>query len=766
MSHLFLLLLLLHTSPSNKLPGDLPNPWYSIEPYEKQEQPVTKRIITLLSPTLGHPAVVNPSGKMALWTRNNPVTVHLMPSDKCGDAIPLKIINIEKQRGKNGKPALFRITVKIPAHTPTVSYNLKIKWPDNSETIEPASVRCLENNAGKPFSILFYTDHQLRDPSWKLFKGLKAPSEFPKHPNSKLNISITHQEFKEIELLNPDLVIHLGDLLFGLEFPQEYAIAFSTWKKATFATHFIPGNHDGYATYSLKMPSLSELGFGLFTCKSKLPSDWKNWRSVFAFISCLYSDVKNTLFSNLVADGLVYWRNMWGPTHYSFTKGKFRFIFINTYGGTNKRRHSFSVFMKFKGYFLGAPGVDNYGGYLSVDDLTWIKKELDYAKNINLTTVVLGHHDPRGNLKKIPYHENESFPTSPLGLGHFEEWNFDNTWDSNPADSRQKETIKDNSAVTLLKLLAKNGGYYISGHVHKDGQWQYKKGNEIVHGIKAEKDITFIKVTTAASSRKDDGYWGYRMVTANPDGTINTTGHQKKLLSIPAGNLWVEKNIDLESGIISIKSSLGTTKPISLKLCLPSNGEGYRLKGIKGAPVLLKTAPMGKDDINRRYEFTFTPPLDQTPHESPLKTVLSLKPARGNKSPTIKVTSNGKIIDHTKIVFFPTKLDASTSKDPEGSKLFQARWMIGETIIYGYKLSIKKEMGKKLSAKFMVRDDAGAWSTVTLNLVYKPPVKPRGAFGCGCKSVFFTITGGGTALTLLLFGIFLFLRRRKWLSTK
>ncbi|MBU1238083.1 metallophosphoesterase, partial [Myxococcota bacterium] len=669
MTHLLILTLLL---PGQlRLPGDSPDPWYALRAYEKQEQPVTRRITHIFSPTLGSPALVSSGGTFALWTDRRPRKVSLIPSDGCGGPVPVTILKTTQKAGSAGMPPLFRSLVQLPAGVSRATYRTVVTWNDQSITREPNNVRCTGRAAVGDFSILLYSDHQLRDPSWKVFNGQKAPTEFPKRGESETNIAMTRQVFQEIELRDPDMVIHLGDLLFGLEFPQEYQHALDTWGNARFATWFIPGNHDGYATYSLRIPSSLAVGLGIVKCRSQFPSSITNYSEVFRYVVCLYGGLKEELFSNLVADGLVYWRNMWGPERYSFSRGKFHFIFLNTYSGTNRRRHSFSIFLKIKKLFLGAPGVDNYGGYLSDQELAWAAGELEFARKKGLTPVVLGHHDPRGNMDQTPFHENEPFPTSPIGIGHFEEWNYDGSWDSDPSDTRKKESATDNSGVRLLTTLAKYGGYYFSGHIHKDGQWHYPKGAPIAHGIKAAHDLTFVKVTTAASSRKDNGYWGYRQVTAKSDGTLDLTPFGPNMLSVPGGNIWAEQAIDMDLGKVTITTSLPTGPPVRLSLCLPANREGYKLLTPAGKLLNLRRAPSSGDDTKARYVFDYTPPPDSSPYSSPVTVELSLKPAKGNRPPSVKIMAGAQLLGADGKASCPTVLNAEKTTDPDGDTLHE-----------------------------------------------------------------------------------------------
>ena len=107
--------------------------------------------------------------------------------------------------------------------------------------------------------------------------------------------------------------------------------------------------------------------------------------------------------------------------------------------------------------------------------------------------VVFGHHDPRGSRVDPRYAANEAFPTDPLGLGPFEEWNFDGAWDSSHGEQVSgdvgafvsKESAEKNSGVEFLGLLARYGGTYICGHAHYDDDQYYPVGSRLgPHAVK------------------------------------------------------------------------------------------------------------------------------------------------------------------------------------------------------------------------------------------------------------------------------------------
>lgn len=649
---------------------------------------------------------------MAIITESAPSKVTLIPAE-CGEGLPLKIIKTTD----HGK--FFRSVVKIPSVISRQGWALQVYWADGTKTTENAAVRTLGMKHPDSFTLLLYSDHQLRDPSWKVLNGFKGSKAFPRHGEEKLNRSITRQQLEEIRLLDPDYTIHLGDLIFGLEFTEEYPMVYDIWSKSVVPSYFIPGNHDAYATYSLKLPSLNAFSTGFLKCRNMIPTSKSRWFEIFSFISCLYGDIKNELFNNLVSDGLVHWKHWMGPINQSFTRGKFRFVFINTYGGTPERRHSFSVYIKALGYHLGAPAVDNYGGYLSDTDLAWIESELKKAASSGLTPVIFGHHDPRGNRNEKPFHKNEPFPTNPIGADHFEEWNFDDDWDSDPSDKRTKETASENSGTKFVRILAKYGGYYLSGHVHKDDEWHYKKGEKIIDGVSAQKDISFIKVTTGASSRKDDGYWGMRFIKARSDGTLDLTPHAKNQKSIPSGNVWYSFDGNHYRAKVSTFQKLGKPLPVNIRLCLPYSETGYEIKNSDGETMVADTDYPGEG--KQIYTFKHTLKTDQE---------FDFVEVKKNLKPKIRVRAGGKVYE-SDAELPGGLLNADASIDPENKGLFSPYWLVEENVYHGFTLDTRT-FKTPFKAIFRVRDNYGVWTQASFKVTSNPPADKPGGHGCGC----------------------------------
>ena len=207
-----------------------------------------------------------------------------------------------------------------------------------------------------------------------------------------------------------------------------------------------------------------------------------------------------------------------------------------------------------------------------------------------------------GNPRGRRYHANEAFPTDPISMGGFEEWNYDSTvWDSNPTDQRKGETDRAHSGWELLRILARHGGYYLCGHVHHDERSVYQAGSKLL-GIPVQKKLEFIRTTTAAASVTARGYWGYRMFKVQGR-RISGVDYDlpKGLASLPAGNLWIERDPGPPPEV-TVHSNLPQPTRVVIPLALPHADEGYRFRvrppdgaldgaALKETPVVQQVLP-------------------------------------------------------------------------------------------------------------------------------------------------------------------------------
>jgi len=679
----------------------LPDPLYPFRPYASQKERPVRRIDRILYPTIGFPVLVGCGGRFQVWIRDrltdrsravDRTAWHLVlaTNERGGQRYRLTVLSVQRVHGN-----LYQISVRMPADTADDAFHLELTDPQGRHDRQNRSVRVLCPIA-RHFRFVIMADHQLWDPSWKFKPGQKNNGTYPTWGQKDLNKRITRQGFAEVELLDPAFVLYMGDLVFGLDYAREYPMMHDWWKHHRFVSFMVPGNHDGYARYTIKLKgNLIRMAQAATSCRSVFPRH-RSWTAVFRYLACLYRDIKDVLFDNLVHDGLVSYVRTFGPPYYSFDLGRYHFVALNTYDGTNRRRHAFSLWIPFRGLKLGAPAVDNYGGYLSLRQFAWLKKDLARAAAGHQTIVFIGHQDPRGNRTGRRYDVNNPFPTDPISAGHFEEWNYDSKrWDSNPNDARGVEAPRHNSATELLRLVARYGSYYFSGHIHKDDVQLFRPGDDIADGIKARHQIVFVRTTTAAAGVRDDGYWGYRLVEASPAGTLDVSPYDRKLgmSSVPVGNFWVETRPARPAPTRILHSTLPRSLKVTLRYRLTySAHRGYRFVTAEGRELKLESLFVDPNtnlatylvaaalpDTNGR--FPVLPHMDKT-LEVRTKVAWNNRPPK----PVVLLTSlpTGSVAigpnRSDRAIHLPAgtaiRLDASASKDPEGRPLLAYRWAV------------------------------------------------------------------------------------------
>lgn len=689
--------------------------------------------------------------------------------------------------GAQPEGRFLRLRVQLSAALARDVYDLRIVAPGIDDT-QPNAVRILAADEPSRFRFVVMTDHQLWDPSFSLQGRPLNTNDFPRATAKQhLNEAITRQGLAEISLLDPAFVLHTGDLIFGLDFTGEYQQARRELVAARLPVFAIPGNHDGYAIYTVRLRGGAyRLLTGALACQKHIGGDL-SWGRLWLFISCVYGDVKELLYADLQQDGLAFWKRQLGPTEYAFDHGAFRFIGINTYAGTPERRHAFSIYMDVFDLHLGAPAVDNYGGYLTEAQLKRVEAELRSARQRGLVPVLFGHHDPRGNEKGQRYHPNEPFPTDPLGLEHFEEWNYDSKqWDSNPKDARHDETPEVHSGRRLLALLARYGGYYICGHVHADSRKSYAVGSHI-GPFRVERPLELIRTTSAASSVKPGAYWGYRVIEAEGSRLrVVDFSEAKGLGSLPAGNIWQR---DLSAGTKAERELVNALpEPVTLRIrwALPTRPEGYRFRlGVApdqsplpalAPPRVVQVASRGGQTIYwvrvTLPAATIWPPQKGSARRLRLRALA----ARDNKPPEPNIelaVVGGLALQKVQEPHFevapgqPVLLSAEGSRDAEGDRIIWAYWDFGGGHgARGLRVVHTFAGGGEQQLRLTLVDEAGARQTVVRTLRVQPPRPPTG--GCGCRvSAAEETKGLGAAVValLLLLGARRRRRRRPWRAT-
>ncbi len=755
-----------------------------------QRDTVARYIAHILAPTLTCPALVQAGGRLGVLIKptEQPVTPGKLTTKKgfkqtwqaflqrsgVGSVMPLKVVSALPEG------ADIRLELKLPLRLARDVYDLRVMGLGINE-IQPNAVRVHGQKEPERFRFAVVNDHQLWDPSWRLTGRAISAGKYPVPADAEENLAIAGQELHELALLDPDFVLLPGDLVYGVDYPREYSQARKLLKRARLPIFAVPGNHDGYADYVVKLRGGAlTLVAGVLECKEHLEGEL-TWGKAWVFTTCLYGDIKDLLYADLHRDGLIYWSRQLGPPAYAFSHGGVRFVGLNTYDGTPERRHAFSLFMDAFDLKLGVPAVDNYGGYLSAKQLEFARREARGAARRGETLIFFGHHDPRGNEEGRAYHPNEAFPTDPLSMGGFEEWNYDSSeWDSDPRDGRKGETARRHSGIELLKILAWYGGYYFSGHVHHDERRIYQPG-DMIGGIKVRRRLEFIRTTTASSGTTKGGYWGYRLVEVD-GGKLKVVDYDPDhhLGSVPAGNLWATHQ-GTTPPEVSLASGLPRATRLVLPLELPARDEGYRFRlrrdkkssgamtpGEKMPQVLQLTRSAKK--IRFSVE-VFLPPAPYPPTERGLvRKVLRALPARGNRppNPIIDATVAGQ--GALSVMDRPLKahvgqtvlLSARRSTDPEGDRILTYYWdLAGEREALGPRVAHRFSGAGTFPVRLTVEDEAGARASLLRQVILAPPPGP----GCGgCCTESGRPAPAATLLFLCLAGLagggFLLRRRR------
>jgi hypothetical protein len=758
--------------------GGVQDPDYAFRPTQQRDW-ARRRVRQILGPTVTYPALVRLGGKLEIRLRIRRSSrlrrlgverpdrwaVDLRPAG--GNALnPCRVLEV---RGLDVPRGGLVLVVAVPVHLARDVYDLDVVGPGIDDS-QPNAVRIYGETEPERFRFAVITDHQLWDPSHRVSSRAINTGSFPRRGGDADNLAITRQEFAELALWDPEFVLHLGDLIFGVNYPAEYDEAFELLADAGLPVFAVPGNHDGYADYVVRLRGGAlKILTGALGCKKHLAGEL-SWNKVWVFITCVYGDVKEMLYTDLHRDGLVYWRRQFGPTVYAFDHGKIHFVGINTYDGSPERRHAFSIYMDAFDLHLGAPAVDNYGGYLTAEQLRFIKQEAARATERGQTLVFFGHHDPRGNEGGQRCHANEPFPTDPLGIAGFEEWNFDSkSWDSDPKDRRGTETEGKNSGHALLAILAEHGGYYLSGHGHQDGRRVYEPGSSLPGGIKVKRRLEFIRTTTAAAGVRGDGYWGYRLIEVK-GGRLGAVDYapEHRLSSLPAGNIWVTRDKDAlgssppskaqgrrsdETPVLDLTSGLPRPAKPVVRWELPTRVEGYRFRLAAGEtgrpqdpsriehPTVRQIEQRGAATV---YWVAVSMPAAAYPPraEQLVRRRLRALVARGNRAPqaVIDVAPAGGLklqpldAQFEGVIGQPVLLSAERSADPDGDRIISYLWSLGdEHQARGKRLVHRFTTPGSRVVKLTLIDEAGARSTVEGTLRIVAPLPPQAPEPPGCR---------------------------------
>ena len=540
------------------------------------------KINGILYPVIGFPAIVTPDEPcFSVIFRHdqlspnlyNSVEVKLVRISETGRSEfltckPLMELNPDYYYFGMIANGIYKLTFCPNIILPEAKYDLTVKVSgDETEMISRNAVFFPHYEESDPAKFLIVADPQIEDLLSKKTDDMNFnPENYPFYAENSLldydqQFGIIKATFSQLNSADTNFSIMLGDIAYGRNYQQEYSDFYDMMLELEIPMFSIPGNHDGYAQFT----------------------------------------VVDDLTSPLEYDGLEYWARFLGPKNNAFNFRNKTYLLLNTYDGTSQRRASNQIGIG----DTGASPVANWGGYLAEKTLNWAETVLEH----NDVAAVFGHMTPLGQDGTGVYHANRAFSKiyGIVSVIDEQEWNIDSSsWDSDLTDGIFNETQTSNNGVSLTSFLAKkeNPPIYFSGHTHHDKVFTFEKGAELIPdtGVIAPEKMEFIMTTTMATSGSGD-YWGFRRVEMSDDeisynytcGRYENCSVKKGsgMQSVPAGNLWV--NYSWQHGSENMESIfaggdgaaikvtaeivnyLPTEEDVTLRFIMPKSEYGYKL---------------------------------------------------------------------------------------------------------------------------------------------------------------------------------------------
>lgn len=533
----------------------------------------------ILYPVIGFPAIVTPDEPCfsIIFRHNENQIFEYVKIIRLDDSGRTEFLNISRYSFDYSNPNfnylekigenIVKLSVCTNILLPEAKYDIALKMTDGEEMISRNALFFPHYEESDPAKFLIVADPQIEDLLSKKTDDMNFnPENYPFYAeNSVLNydqqFGIIKATFSQLNSADTNFSIMLGDIAYGRNYQQEYSDFYDLMINLEIPMFSIPGNHDGYAQFT----------------------------------------VVDDLNSPLESDGLEYWSRFLGPRNNAFRFRNKTYLLLNTYDGTSQRRASNQIGIG----DTGASPVANWGGYLAEKTLNWAEEILEN----NDVAAVFGHMTPLGQDATGKYHANRAFSKiyGIISVIDDQEWNIDSSsWDSDVFDGVFNETQTSNNGVSLTSFLAKkeNPPIYFSGHTHHDKVFTFEKGTELIPdtGVMAPEKMEFIMTTTMATEGSGD-YWGFRRVAMSDDevsynysceryencGIKNGSGMQ----SIPSGNLWVtytwQKVYEDTESIFrggdgfaqkvtaEIVNYLPTEEDVTLRFIMPATQYGYQL---------------------------------------------------------------------------------------------------------------------------------------------------------------------------------------------
>jgi hypothetical protein len=442
----------------------IPDPGYS-DAVPRFLPPGLEKIRIIVYPVLGCPALVVAGASLGAVVRyadggtTRDWMMRITTHDPVVQSYTLPVI----ESSYDSASGCYLLTGAVPAHIPRDTFDCVVSSrAANLSDIQYNAVRVIQGFSDN-YRFVHLTDMHVGDP--RLYTQERRPENRGGAPSAMMQ-----QIFQELSFLDPEFITVSGDLVFGGPYSPEYAWAFEFLRRFSLPLFLVPGNHDGYAS-----------GGGL------------------------------------LRDGLEYWKQVIGPTYYSFDYGgKQHFVCLNTYDGPASRRDGWYV------------AVQQWGGAMGPDQLAWLERDLRSAGDEGRNSIIVAHHDPRGNLHAFG---GATSPADEDGDGYAEALQLPDMfsyqeWNDRTSGQAVVDIIAENNAHAALYPGTGVITHVLLGHVHGDFIDRDDVGG------------TWWAHTTSAGSAvySRDDFWGYRVITVEDGRVVSLNRTAPEGVSMPPGD--------------------------------------------------------------------------------------------------------------------------------------------------------------------------------------------------------------------------------------
>ena len=441
----------------------LPDPSYAHE-LPLPHLPVPGKVRQIIYPVVGFPALVvagesltalvsmEDGGKTQDWA------MHITTHDRVSQAYTVG--NVTSRY--DSVSGCYRVEGIIPPQVPRDVFDLIV----TSEGLhladrQPNAVRVI-TAFRDDYRFIHVTDLHIGFPH--VYSGSPSDGNDTAHP-----LSFVRQLFTELSFLDPEFILYSGDLVFGSFYPLEYTWSWEILSSHSLPLFMVPGNHDGYAS-----------GGGL------------------------------------LRDGLEYWKQIIGPTYYSFNYGDTNhFVCLNTYDGSGPQRDAL--------YFA----AQKWGGSLGQEQLEWLEKDLEEASDEEKNSIIIAHHDPRGNIHRfggdinLADEDNDGYAeaTEFLDMLFYQEWN------DRASGEEMMRLIRESNTLHAGNPRLGHISHVFLGHVHSD----------FVDRDEASNTWWVHTTSTGSVLNSRDDFFGYRIIEVEGNQIVRLNRTAPEEVELPPG---------------------------------------------------------------------------------------------------------------------------------------------------------------------------------------------------------------------------------------